>query len=379
MHETIIAAQHALTNSKDYDELAGHAKAVANLGQEFETPDLALLRGYLLRKAEARPHAASIFRAAVDQFPRHVQLLYEAMLSSIDADEHGHASALVRQLSAHIGVLPDPYLQGLWRGASMVGLHDVALEAFRARSSRDFANPNLEERILTAIDNQSFACVADVRVISVGDNCFPWMVANRWGLRANTSDKAEDSIFNLGQCAPGTAAGLIAGRMGDLIDMRHLSVVRTPTSTPMPVHASGFQFNHQQGAEWCDGDFRMLRDRYTRKIENFQHSSGRNGRVYLHYAEKEGVDLNVLVAAIEAMRGGDMRYHIVIIDPKASGNPPRPHPRVTYSSQALPYPDYVWFMPTQYDLDLGINFERGVCAVIRSAMEHVMARSVSRA
>jgi tetratricopeptide (TPR) repeat protein len=363
-------AQCALNEETDYTVLMSHAHLMSEVMKIYDTADNALLYGYLIRKAAEWERASTVFIDAYSKHPDCLQLLYDAALSALDADEYARAEPIFRQLAELFPSLSDRHLQGIWRGASIIGMLDLALAAFNQRQDKDFANPNLINRFEQAKANQEIIRVSGIRVVSLGDNCLPWMLGNRWGLRDQAYSEAHDSVFNLAQCAVGTPAKILRDQGASLLEFGEFGLGKMPIGSPLPIHlSSGLQFNHQQGSDWMCNDFQRLRTRYKPKVQGLQSILRSGNVVFLHYAERDGADLDELVDVVSTAAGG-ANYHLLIIDPNPEFRQVRGHAKLTYIHHPLPHDQYVWFRPDDHDSDLGMKYEK----VIADATMNLVSR-----
>ncbi|GGE81997.1 hypothetical protein [Sphingomonas prati] len=331
--------------------------------------ELALLIGAVLKRSGEWDEASSFLVHQADRFDLVPDLKYEAALVSIDAGRHDRARMLFSALAAQLDQLSPRQLRGIWRGASMVGQFDIALAAITAPAGRSgfSISPQLIDRIRTAAEVQQSLDQPTIKVVSIGDNCLPWMVANRWGLRADPGADHEQSVFNLAQCAPETPSNLFASGLQSLLDPTQLATFPTDIGTPLPYHvSSGFQFNHEQGTAWCANDYQALRSKYDGAISNLNDAFVGRARIFVHYREKSG-DMNRLIATLAALNK-DQNYRILIIDPHRDTTEPVSQPHATMKRIALPAAEYVWFKPEDYESIPGIEFERQIATAILNEM-----------
>jgi hypothetical protein len=363
-------ARQALAADMDYRSLGAIADRLEECGVCGNTLELVLLRTWIFRKTGEWDRAATILTVEAERFGWPVELLYEAALTSLDANRYAQARGLFVRLVDRISDLSDRQRQGLRRGASLIGMHDLALAALDAMSDHPIPKAPLEARIRSAIVNQRIVRDLGVRLVSLGSNCLPWMVGNRWGLRVNPASEDEDSLFNLAQCAPHSAASVILDRARTFLDPISLSVLWTEIGTPMPAHAPyGFGFNHEQGSAFVDMDFANLRHRYARRVENFQRAFQGSPRLFLYYVEQE-TDLRSLVTTLD-LANADGNYRLLIVDARPASLEPQPHPRVGYVSIPTPSPDYVWYRPADHDTAEGVAFERAMAEAVLAEMRNL--------
>ena len=359
-----------------YGELKALSLHLANAAEHNEpNADLFILRGASFQKRADWNGASDLLVQGVALLPDRDDLLYEAALNSVDASLYARAGELLNQLGDRYARLTDGQLRGLWRASSLVGLHDLARRAFDEALNRGSASatPALNERIALAQANSAEQDAGLVSVISIGENCYPWMVMNRWGVRTHALSTSTDGIFNLAQSSIDGCASIIAGTGADLMDRNDLqSVIKSEGATPLPTNVKhGIEFNHEQGDDWVVDDFARLEARYAPRIANFQASlAGGAPRVFVHYTENPG-NMERLVNAITAVNGDD-NYRVVIIDASHLDRPAiPPHPLVDIITVSRPRPDYIWYRPDDLESAEGIQFERVAVEKVLEAVRNL--------
>lgn len=364
-----------LNTSSGYEALKTLSRELASHAEKHApSADLFILRGAALQKRADWNGASDLLIEGVELFPERDDLLYEAALNSVDASLYARAGTLLNRLGERCTRLTDGQLRGLWRASSLVGLHDLARCAFDEALSRDLpaATSALNDRIALAQANSAEHLKSPLPVISIGENCFPWMVMNRWGVRSNALSASADCIFNLAQSSTDGSASIISCAAADLVDSSHLeSAVKAEGATPLPTNVKhGIEFNHEQGDDWVVDDFAKLKARYAPRIANFQASLSGGPRVFVHYTENPG-NIERLVNAITAVNMDD-NYRVVIIDASPVERAAiAPHPMVDIVTIQRPRTDYVWFRPDDLESADGIAFERVAAEKVLEAIRHL--------
>lgn len=370
LNAVVASCNDALLHGFTYADVKRLTAQATPLLATAEEPALALLVGALLTGCGEWNRASALLTEQARRFQSDPLVAYEAALVSIDANQHARARDMFVQLSTHLPDLSLRHLRGVWRGCSMIGMFDLSLAAISIATAQDpsFVPPHVTERIRTALSVQTGLDNPPIRLISIGDNCLPWMVGNRWGLRTDPTAEHERSVFNLAQCSPESVSNLLASRCRALLDPSELRSFTTEIGTPLPYHApSGFQFNHEQGDIWCENDFERLREKYTSAVTNMGAAFSNGPRVFLHYREKSG-DMARLADAIAENSENDA-YRILVIDPNVDSIEPEPHPKTTYRRIELPFAEYVWFKPDHLESVEGIEFERKIVAAVLEEMK----------
>ena len=361
-----------LNSLKAYDELQTLSRKLAIYADKYKpNADLFILRGAALQKRADWNGASDLLIQGVELLPERDDLLYEAALNSVDASLYARAEALLSRLGERCTRLTDGQLRGLWRASSLLGMHNLARRAFNEGLIRGngSATPALDDRIAQAQANSAEQEASLVPVISIGENCFPWMVMNRWGVRSNVLSGAAECIFNLAQSSTDGCASIIACAGTDLMNRNDLEgVIKADGATPLPTNVKhGIEFNHEQGDDWIVENFAKLEARYVPRIENFQASLSGGPRVFVHYTEHPG-NVERLVNAITGVNS-DNNYRVVIIDASHLDRPMiAPHALVDIITVRRPRPDYVWFRPDDLESVEGIEFERKAVKMVLKAI-----------
>ncbi len=345
----------------DYDELGLLLDRVGKLAAQYnDVADFAILRGSIHQKRAEFYAASELQTREAQRFPARNDVLYEAALNSVDAGLYARAQAQLRQLASRIDQLTDRQLRGLWRGACMVGLHDVAEAAHRSTTERgsELATHHVAERIQAMGRIQAAIRGQDLAVISVGENCYPWVVFNRWGFRDRPDRTDAEMIFNLAQCSTDGCTAILQDKTDRLIDESVLTVAMKPNSYPMPANSAfGLEFNHEQGIHWTSGNFVKLRERYAARLAAFRTGLRARQRLFVHYTERNG-DLDAFAEAIDEINP-DRNYRVLIVDVwRGRTAQLRNSAQVDHLRIDLPHPNYVWFRPDDLDSPEGVAFER---------------------
>lgn len=363
--DAILAAWTAANASQDYDHLGGVLAKIDAAPSLIGTESLYQLRGSIRQRRSELTLASDAYFEGHARFPENNVFPYEAGLIALDANYYGRAQAMIRTLADRMESLTDRQCRGVWRGGALAGLHDIARRAFDVATARgsELVSDAVGARLSQAIETQAQMRREPVRIVSLGNNCFPWMVLNRWGLRADPASATEDTVFNLGQCSGHTAADVLRAPQ-DLIAASDLEVQRHPDGGPIPWHGRfAMLFNHEGGELWIADNFARLIDRYTPRVANLIDALEGDPRIFVYYVEGDP-DLNDLVAAV-ADANLDENYTLVIVDTRPEPRArPASHPRLRYLEIELPSSTYIWHVPDQFDSDLGVRFERSVANAI---------------
>jgi hypothetical protein len=367
--DTLEDLRAAFTREYQFDALGGlKSRLIEAFGTAQYPVDAGLLLGGIMQRRGEWRSASLTHAHTLSLYPDCIDAAYEAAQTAIDAAMYGAAKQYLEHLAPRLEGLPERYLRGIWRTAGLVGLHDLAQRAFdlAAATGAASATPAIAHRIASALRNQQ---TATTKVISIGENCLPWMLANRWGLRQQPWRDDWFVPFNLAQTSTNWVAKIIADQAEHLTDPTLLRVHRTPEGVPYPQNPTyAFDFNHEQGMEWIDDDYALLRARYAPRTTALRAAFAGERRVFFHYTEHNG-DLNAVVQALAAVNTDD-NYRIVVVD-VFEGD--REHPvafsdKLHYARIRRPRGDYIWYRPDDWDAPEGVLFEQTIQDVVLRAM-----------
>lgn len=370
----IVALRARLQAAATVEEMDLVAAAVGAI-EAAEGPSVASreLVGLVLKKKSEWEAAAIHFGAAVSQFPEALELVYQAALSSVDAGAIVRAQNYFFILHNRLDRLTDQQLRGCWRAAPGVGLHDLAADAFdtAARRGSELCTELTRVRLETALETSRSALVAKVACVSIGENCLPWQIGNRWGFRTKDGAVAQDSPFNLAQTSTQGVADLLRAGLDPLMASERLVYRPSNAGRPMPLNpAFRFCFNHEIGDFFVERDYAELKRRYLPKIEKLAAHLRDRPAVFVHYVETR----SALAPLVEAFEGavGHPHRRLVIVD-VGGGDGLAGGEGVHYLRLELPRPDYVWWQPAHWDSVEGDAFERQIAGEIERAMTAVAA------
>ena len=306
--------------------------------------------------------AAQILKAIIRKQPN-ANLITYCAYKAIDSGNMDLLYDMVTRLEALFDTLDDVCTKSLSRCASALGRHDLALRAFEKLAERQspWTTTVLKNRLLAAIDNQKL--VTGIRVISIGDNCLPWLMLNRWGLRYQPWRREVLSPFNLASTFTNSVTKFLTSK-GDLLlqdlDFREVKNVVMPYSRSMPT-----VFNHEAGEYWSQDDFRNLRERFSERIRNFDAFLDGGPRLFVHFCQRKG-DLKALGEALRnANRDGD--YRLLVIDTIACADRGLDLPQGDILS-IRPPDDYVWFRPENFESESGLAYEGKIADAVIAAL-----------
>jgi hypothetical protein len=327
------------------------------------------LIGTIIRKRLEWQAASDFFLSMAKQFPEVLSLQYDGALTAIDAGNYRSGQEVIGTISSRIESLGGRQLRGIWRAAPLVGLHDVAVRAFLLACERGIepGSSRVEHRLKTAAANASSPAVRSVGAISIGENCLPWQLCQRWGLRSDDTMFDQESPFNLAQTTTNGVSQLFRDGLECLIDAALLSTATDTNGSLRPVNKTYyFDFNHERGPKFIENRYRLVVDRYKDRISKIRNFVENRPAVYVHFTERDG-DLPSLVNSVKSFAKSN--YRIVLLDSWHGKRPSMLSSEVVrYRRVSFPRPEYRWFTPDHYDSTEGVAFEQDIAEFVHDAM-----------
>ncbi len=371
LQASIDALQEKLRHTYQYDGLIALESEARELADLHPTePSILALIGAILRQRLEWDVASEHYASSSSKFPDDMGLRYEAALTGIDAGSYRRGLAVLTELAQRLNVLNGRQLRGFWRAAPMVGLYKESLDAFHRSVAENIqpSLPEIAERLELAAKNATSEAVQAIGMLSIGENCMPWSLGQRWGLRPPDRFLEQESPFNLAQTVTDTTATLLEDGLYPLIALPHLSSGTSENGVSRPLNNHyRFDFNHEWGSKFIRNNYSELLDRYALRINNLRRYLVSQPAVYVHYTERDG-DLQRLAMAVRQAVQHD-RYRLIIFDVwDGDRTGVKDMDRVEYHRIQLPRPDYIWYRPDDLDTAEGISFERSMQEIVKAAM-----------
>jgi tetratricopeptide (TPR) repeat protein len=207
-----------------------------------------------------------------------------------------------------------------------------------------------------------------IRVVALGEQCLPWTVLNRWGLRPSFW-KPEDRLpFNLAYNWVNSVAKALEADFAGYDSLKKLRAVETPSGGRTFTNAGfGVVYNHQAATFWhADSGARLASD-ITARIANFR-AMLEEPLVLFVYARFSSSDVDRLANAIGKMREGDKPWRLLVLDFFQGAPATTELAHVELHRVAYPRDDYQWFEPAEFDSQAGFDFELSVAEVVRDSI-----------
>ncbi len=288
-----------------------------------------------------------------DPRPALISLIAEHDWDGLAALCRGHLAALEAGGSAPPGVLA--WLQEASE-QSAVGWRELAPLAARIGGAAE---------IRQAFRAENGDRLAQGTYVSLGCECHPWVILNRWGFRDSLRDI---NPFCLGLHRMPKLLEFLEGGFGLYAQPENLSTrIHGASGQPMIVDdVFGVTWNHHRGTGWTGDGFARFRAQQSELIGNYRASSSRPGAIHVisrwinFRPDRSGAQIARLLEAIRA--AGAESPRLVILDFETDKLPPGIH-RLSGEVQAIsrPYPEgYAWPGLAAYNSPQGAEWERSV-------------------
>jgi hypothetical protein len=198
----------------------------------------------------------------------------------------------------------------------------------------------------------------NIQFVSLGVDCLPWHMVNRWGFRPLVSDERQQLPMNLAIQTAQSCEAMFADDFAAFCDADQYTTIRSPYGFEVGFHRGyRFAFNHEVGKYWLANGCENLVKRYQQRVANF-HSFGLAGpRIYvlrlrwkinLTEVERRLADFSV-----------DDDYRLLVLDVRRTGDELRPERRSTIVRRIeLPDDNHVWY--DDFDTEQGVRFELAI-------------------
>jgi hypothetical protein len=242
-----------------------------------------------------------------------------------------------------------------------------------SRAAPESLRQNFRKRAALANRNSAWLrqCARGVRILSLGQNCLPWMLPNRWGLRPDDVDMKPLGPFDYFATVGDKAAEALESDFEPFLRESALKPFVTGANIPAlmneAMHASFF---HEEGNWWSQNDWERLKSVYRRRIADFK-THVRRGRVLYFYAICGAASVERIVDAYHRfLHDKNSRLLIVnLLKEPVSAPNDSPYVRLVH----IPYPeDYTWTLWEEFTSDRGIAFEFEIVGEIMKQVRELM-------
>lgn len=217
---------------------------------------------------------------------------------------------------------------------------------------------------------------ANVKILSLGIHCLPWVLLNRWGLRTEEDLFTLDSPFNLAGHDIPTLIRTFSTDFEGYTDPDNFGIVKSAKGKDLPVNKR-FRavFNHHRLPYWTDNNFERLLQALEKKVDNVRSILKQRNLVLLignasFETEKEAREsLSSLYSAVARISAEPPL--LIASAQRDFSRPPqitRLDERVYHMNRPYPSPDYVWI--TDMNGAAGLQYERDyvgdVCSILQA-------------
>lgn len=222
---------------------------------------------------------------------------------------------------------------------------------------------------------------ARTKMLSLGLNCLPWMVPNRWGLRTGEDIESCHGPFDLGRNRLDVIIRLIAEGFDGYLDPDLIDAKLSPKGEPVPYNRRFKAYwNHNKTAYWTRNRYEKLIGLMNHKIANFERCYEGEHLVFavsefpFISPEQAHQVMNQLADAIRSRVGSESRC---LIYATTHADLARPFGERTEFAPGLihywlPYPSagYVWADENHANAPEGLDFERAYVDRLKQEMAH---------
>ncbi len=265
-------------------------------------------------------------------------------------------------------------------GTLLHGRHRAAHTKWALRSVPTGLRKNYIARVKIAIQNSTWIerDAKAVTILSLGQNCLPWMLPNRWGLRPAATDMSPIGPFDYFPTVGDKAAEALNSNFQPFLDDDALKTFTTATKIPALMNERmQASFFHETGNWWAANDWCKLKESYNRRISNFRKHI-RNGNILYIYCVCGPTCVESIVDSYHKMLD-DKQSRLLIINVQKVPLSLEPSTKRVSLINA-PYPeDYSWTQWEEFTSDRGLAFELGVVNAIKTTISQLLSDDLPKA
>ena len=219
---------------------------------------------------------------------------------------------------------------------------------------------------------------ARCRPISLGLNCLPWTLLNRWGLRRPLQFSTDYNPFCQASHKLGGLVEALKDNFDSYIGPEEIVLVKSAFGRELAMRRDrSVVWNHNKASFWLKDDFRNLRANLETKISNFRQSCTDENAVFLISNCPDDYprhDFAFLPDLQEGLRNvtGRKNNRIILVKQRGGRNPDQiseidPFTLYYY----CPYPDgnYKWWNSSTANDDIGIGYEERFLGLLFKSLE----------
>jgi hypothetical protein len=204
----------------------------------------------------------------------------------------------------------------------------------------------------------------DYNIISLGQNCLPYMIACRWGLNLHAAS-GKVTPFDLGAFFGDTAPDAISDDFKRFRDKSNFLTIHDRRGIPSVIEKNTrVPFYHERGKSITDDNLDIFFRRISDQVSNYLKLMKRDPKLFVFCRCGSGSLERLIIALSDHLENWSCNLLIIdVLDDEYQtvAN----HPRIRYVK--APYPkDYNWNWMGDYLSDRGYAFEHYISNLIRS-------------
>lgn len=343
-----LALVQAIENNQHHFQLR---KAWVDLPTFSQNWEESIKRGRVLRAAFPPPQYPEAWRTLEIEYDFLYDIgQWDVLANLIDAN-WGHYKNYANAMPGGLGALNNLFLTD--KLGSLV--EEAAPEAWALLPGE--ALENLRLRAAMARQNLDLVARTGVRVISIGQNCLPYLLGGRWGLLGSPADALTLQPFELGGFHNDNVAEAIETEFASFKDRDNYVIAGAYGGGQMYTHKpSNVGFFHERGPWWMSDPERFFA-RIDLMLANWAKIQNAGKRLFVFCYCGAGSLERLVAMADKHLLGPDA--HLLIIDVLQEPHTPPEHERVSYIHSAYPR-DYTWTKVAHQVSARGMAFELSI-------------------
>jgi hypothetical protein len=237
----------------------------------------------------------------------------------------------------------------------------------RAMPRRFRENFHKRERLASRNSSWMRQRARGVKILSLGQNCLPWMLPNRWGLRPDDIDMKPMGPFDYFPAIADKTAEALDRDFEPFLPEAGLWPFITGTKIPALMNdAMQASFFHETGSWWGEDNWARLKSAYRERIVKFKNSVRCGPALYVYAICGAASVERIVDSYYRVLHDDNSRLLIINLlkDPFVV-DVSLPHVRLAH----IPYPeDYTWTQWEEFTSDRGIAFE---LEIVREIIEQI--------
>jgi len=202
-----------------------------------------------------------------------------------------------------------------------------------------------------------------IQIISLGQNCLPYTIINRWGLNHISEENNDLTIFDLGAFPLNYSIDLIKSDFALLRDRNNYWIDLSSSNIPMArIKHTAISFFHEKGAYWIDDSLERFHSHILSKIDVFKKYFGAKHKI-LFFCICGEIDFSLLVHELNNIAATTKSVAVILNVTNSNFCLYDNYENILYVH--APYPDdYNWNWIGDYTSDRGIAYEYDIVSKI---------------